>query len=145
MVLFEMQHTLRLFHVSKVLHFDRRLQRTNECWPRVEGFEWRKTWIVDKRSVTNLIVISIFLWSQYIFKSVYLILLQSVLLSLAPCPTIVVGGSIIFLSDISTYCATFCLNLLFPTSFSCNILRLPNKKFSYLATVQANNTSKVIY
>jgi hypothetical protein len=40
--LLELQYKLRLFHDSKVRHFDGQLQRTNQRWPRV-SFKRRKT------------------------------------------------------------------------------------------------------
>jgi hypothetical protein len=43
MVLFELQHTPRFLQLGNVRHFDGRLQRTNQWWPRVLGFKWRKT------------------------------------------------------------------------------------------------------
>jgi hypothetical protein len=57
-------NTLRPFHVSKVRHFDGRQQRTNQWWPRVLGFKWRRTWGVDKCSETNCLVVSLFVWSK---------------------------------------------------------------------------------
>jgi uncharacterized membrane protein YhaH (DUF805 family) len=71
-------HTLCLFHISEVRHFDGRLRHT-KWWLWVLGSMWHETWSVYKRCVINSVMISLFIWSQWIFKFVYLILLHPVL------------------------------------------------------------------
>jgi uncharacterized membrane protein YhaH (DUF805 family) len=78
MVFFKLQHTLGLFHISEVRHFDGRLRHT-KWWLWVLGSMWHETWSVCKRCVINSVMISLFIWSQWIFKFVCLILLHPVL------------------------------------------------------------------
>jgi hypothetical protein len=57
MVLFEPQHTLRVFHGSEV-------RQSAVHQPVVPGSNWRKTKSVNKRFVTNCVAMSLFVWSQ---------------------------------------------------------------------------------
>jgi hypothetical protein len=60
MVLFELQHTLRVSHGSKMHHS----AVHQPVVPRVPGSNWRKTKSVNKRFVTNCVAMSLFVWSQ---------------------------------------------------------------------------------
>jgi hypothetical protein len=58
---FELQYTLRPFHVSKVRHFHGRVQRQPVWLPRVLGFKWHEPWSVTKALKQTV------LWYHYPF------------------------------------------------------------------------------